>query len=172
MKLWTGMLLAAALLGGCGSDAQGTCGADFEAQEGDFTCAMSWPEAGGVRVRAMCGGQDRAEALLNNPAPGQVFPVGTMLMLMPGEAMVKRGPGFDSANGDWEYFVLGGNAAGTRIKERGAGISNGAGSCRECHAGGRSFDFVCQSSNGCEKLALPHGAIRALQYVDARCLPP
>jgi hypothetical protein len=49
--------------------------------------------------------------------------------------MVKRGEGFNSASGDWEYLVL--NGTGTAIRERG-----NLASCQSCHVRQKESDFV------------------------------
>jgi hypothetical protein len=47
--------------------------------------------------------------------------------------MIKRAPGFDSKNGDWEYFYSG-KTAGFSIGR----LQN----CAECHAGAKTTDYV------------------------------
>ncbi|MBI5495068.1 MAG: hypothetical protein HY904_08565 [Deltaproteobacteria bacterium] len=157
----------------CGARAPGVCGDDYEATVADFDCLLALPEVKGVRVLNRCGAQPAAEAILRDGAQGARFPVGTILQVIPTEAMVKRGPGYDPANHDWEYVMLGGNPVGSRITDRGrAEVHNPVGSCLECHAGARDYDFICAGGHGCDALPLPHTALEALQRMDARCLPP
>jgi hypothetical protein len=81
-----------------------------------------------------------AAAMASRDGP---FPVGTILLKeklasVDGEAaavggMVKRAPGFDPQNGDWEYFYA--ERAGDFAIGR---LSN----CAGCHARARKADFV------------------------------
>lgn len=162
--------LVAAVLG-CGAPAPTPCeNGDYKPTEADFDCTLSWPQVGQLRVINRCNAQSQAESVANSNDSGRRFPVGTIVQLMPGEAMVKRGPGFDTANHDWEYFVLGGSPAGTRIKQRGTTeVSNDVGKCLDCHAGGKEFDYICQDGHGCDRLPLPRSVIASQQYTDLRC---
>lgn len=49
--------------------------------------------------------------------------------------MIKRGPDFNPAGGDWEFLVFDGELK--RLRER-----QKKGSCLECHASQQSRDFV------------------------------
>jgi hypothetical protein len=49
--------------------------------------------------------------------------------------MIKRGPDFNPASGDWEFLVFDGGLK--RLRER-----QKKGSCLECHASQQSRDFV------------------------------
>ncbi len=145
---------------------------DFVATEADFTCLLDWESVGRLRFRNACGQRADTQRMLTDRQPGQQFPVGTIIQLQPLEAMVKRRLGFDPPNQDWEYFKLGGSPAGTSIKERGTTLTNDVGSCRDCHAGGKEYDFVCQEGHGCDPLPVPNAVLASGQYRDVRCLPP
>jgi hypothetical protein len=41
-----------------------------------------------------------------NAGKGAVYPPGSVVQLIPGEAMVKRDRGFSAATHDWEFFAL------------------------------------------------------------------
>jgi hypothetical protein len=112
-----------------------------------------------------------AEALaVARSATGGVFPVGTVIQLVPGEAMVKRSKGFSPRTRDWEFFLLAPSAQGTRIVKRGTtNINNVVGNCASCHQGSApQFDFVCTKSHGCAGLTLPDAVIASLQRGDPR----
>ena len=112
-----------------------------------------------------------AEALaVARSATGGVFPVGTVIQLVPFEAMVKRSKGFSPATRDWEFFSLAVSPQGTRILERGTtNINNVAGNCASCHQGAApQFDFVCTKSHGCAGLTLSDVVIASLQRGDPR----
>lgn len=112
-----------------------------------------------------------AEALaVARSATGGVYPVGTVVELVPGEAMVKRYAGFSPPTRDWEFFQLAPSAHGTRILKRGTtNVKNPFGSCASCHQGAApQFDFVCTKSHGCAGLTLSDAVIASLQRGDPR----
>lgn len=75
--------------------------------------------------------------LLANPADGG-YPTGTLIVkevemdgaIVEITGMAKRGAGFNSANGDWEWFML--DPATQAVLDRGANLMNGM--CNGCHA--------------------------------------
>lgn len=89
-----------------------------------------------------------------NPVNGK-FPVGTIIVKHSSNptgtvneftAMVKRGNGFNSSGGDWEWFMLKADGsiatdAASGMKTRGASLMNGM--CVACHsAGPKDFTFT------------------------------
>ena len=46
-----------------------------------------------------------------------MYPVGTVLQLIPTEAMVKRHKGYSPSTDDWEFFALKVSPQGTRHRE-------------------------------------------------------
>ena len=85
---------------------------DFVAQPADFTSLRDMTTVRGFFVDNHLGHLDEAVAVANNP-DGGVYPVGTIIQLVPQEAMVKRAAGFDPATNDWEFFTLEVSAQGT-----------------------------------------------------------
>ncbi|HEV2864581.1 MAG TPA: cytochrome P460 family protein [Pyrinomonadaceae bacterium] len=86
-----------------------------------------------------------AARVLLSLSPGK-FPVGSVIVrekLSHAEAtkpdllavMIKRGPDFNPAGGDWEFLVFDGELK--RLRER-----QKKGSCLECHSSQQSRDFV------------------------------
>lgn len=109
-----------------------------------------------------------------NAPKGAVYPVGSVVQLVPTEAMVKREAGFSPATGDWEFFELSVNENGTKIGKRGfAEVNNRFGkNCFTCHVPAREpWDFVCESDHGCEPIPIDHKMTGALQRSDPRCGP-
>lgn len=109
-----------------------------------------------------------------NAPKGAVYPAGSVVQLVPTEAMVKREAGFSPATGDWEFFELEVSEQGSRIGKRGfADVNNRFGkNCFSCHAPAREhFDFVCESDHGCEPIPINHQMTGALQRSDPRCGP-
>lgn len=109
-----------------------------------------------------------------NAPKGAIYPVGSIVQLVPTEAMVKREAGFSPATGDWEFFELSVNESGTKIGKRGfAEVNNRFGkNCFGCHAPAREpWDYVCESDHGCEPIPIDHKMTGALQRSDPRCGP-
>jgi hypothetical protein len=104
-------------------------------------------------------------------AEGGTYPVGTIIQLIPQEAMVKRAPGYDRATNDWEFFSLDVSATGTKILSRGGVrvVNRFGGSCASCHSAAQAkFDFVCGHDHGCAPLPIGAEVIAALQKSDPR----
>ena len=144
---------------------------DFVAQPADFVSLRDMTTVRGFFVDNRLGHLDEALAVANNP-DGGVYPVGTVIQLVPQEAMVKRAPGFDPATNDWEFFTLDVSAQGTTIVTRGgAEVINrfGGNSCADCHQKAEpKWDFVCEQDHGCEPLPVGDDVIAAIQRADPR----
>lgn len=100
------------------------------------------------------------------------FPEGTVLQLIPNEAMVKQQKGFSPGTNDWEFFALETNKDGTKIVSRGAEETNNflGLNCFECHKAARAeFDLVCEQDHGCVPLPLTRPMFHAVQHTDPRC---
>jgi hypothetical protein len=151
-------------------DASVDGGPDLDMQASDFTCILDWPMVENFRITNKLGDTAAAVAVASSPAGGH-YPVGTVIQLIPNEAMVKRRVGFDPANNDWEFFALGTSASGTTINMRGGSeVTNAAGSCAGCHGGAKpQWDFICDTTHGCAPLPLPISILLSLQNGDPRC---
>ena len=104
-------------------------------------------------------------------AAGGTYPVGTIIQLVPQEAMVKRRAGFSPATNDWEFFSLDTSKAGTKILARGGAkvVNRFGGSCASCHGAAQpQFDLVCGTTHGCAPLPLGPELIASLQKSDPR----
>jgi hypothetical protein len=103
---------------------------------------------------------------------GGVYPVGSVVQLVPTEVMVKREAGFNPVTRDWEYFDLDISAEGTKIRVRGADeVKNRFGnSCQDCHVkAAPQFDLICKTDHGCDPIPINDVMIRGLQKTDPRC---
>jgi hypothetical protein len=110
-----------------------------------------------------------------NSASGAVYPPGSVIQLIPGEAMVKRDKGFNPATRDWEFFELDVSKDGTKIRKRGFAdvVNRFGGNCFACHIAARpEWDLVCESGHGCKPLTVTRAMIGALQRTDPRCNNP
>jgi hypothetical protein len=150
--------------GGCPENEQ------FVARASDFECLTSWDRVRRFRIANKLGHLGEALAVARGEAP-LPYPPGTIIQLVPNEAMVKRGGGYDSANNDWEYFVIDPAGGANRIVQRGRSeVVNGRSPpCFACHNAARAADFICETTNGCIELNLPGSAIDFLQENDPRC---
>jgi hypothetical protein len=144
---------------------------DFEMQADDFVNIHDMTPVRGFFVDNKLGHLDEALAVANDPEGGGAYPVGTVIQLIPQEAMVKRAPGFDADSNDWEFFALDVSADGTEIVTRGGAevINQFGGSCADCHSLARpEFDFVCEKDHGCEPLPIGDDVIHSVQESDPR----
>ena len=144
---------------------------DFEMQASDFVNIHDMTPVRGFFVDNELGHLDEALAIANDTEGGGAYPVGTVIQLIPQEAMVKRAPGFDPDSNDWEFFALDVTAQGTGITTRGGAevINQFGGSCADCHSLAKpEFDFVCEKDHGCEPLPVGDDVIHAVQESDPR----
>ena len=144
---------------------------EFVAQAIDFECLTDWPRVRRFRIANELGHLDFALAVARGEEP-LPYPPGTIIQLIPNEAMVKRGDSFDLDNGNWEYFFLDPSSGQTRIVRRGRDevfSFNPANTCFGCHSAAREVDFICESGNGCVELGLSGELIDQLQAADPRC---
>jgi hypothetical protein len=144
---------------------------DLDMQPEDFVCILGWDKVRKFRVTNLLGHLDETLAVANDPAGG-VYPVGTVIQLIPNEAMVKRRAGFAPDNSDWEYFALNTTADGTTISARGTHdvVDGLGGNCFDCHAkAAPQWDRICEEGHGCDPLPFTADQIEMVQQGDPRC---
>ena len=103
------------------------------------------------------------------------YPPGSVVQLIPGEAMVKQPRGFNAATNDWEFFELDVAPDGTSIRKRGFAdvVNRFGGNCFACHVKARpEFDLICENDHGCDPIPITRPMLAALQKTDARCTDP
>jgi hypothetical protein len=157
-------------MGGTG----GSAAVDLDMTAADFDCILNWEKVRLFRITNKLGNLDASLAAANNPGTGD-YPVGTVIQLVPTEAMVKRKAGFSDASKDWEFFFLEVSDMGTKIVSRGTtDVVNGfGGNCLNCHAKAMpQYDFVCEKNHGCDPLPFTDDVILMAQNSDARCPMP
>ena len=155
---------------------------DLNMTAGDFECIrnLEQPSGGGVTYyfTNLRGNIEEARSVANSPSGG-TFPPGTVIQVLPGEAMVKRAVGWNSSTNDWEFFKLRTSEQGTEIRSRGTeSVRNIAGTCFSCHSeADEQWDLICVDDDlhGC--IPVPFGlgtddVIRRLQCNDPRCDQP
>jgi hypothetical protein len=143
---------------------------DAKLSAADFENINRMTRVGDHFVANVRGHLAQALAVARSPQGG-TYPVGTIIQLVPQEAMVKRAKGFSPATKDWEFFSLDTSASGTKILSRGgaAVVNRFGGSCASCHSAAQpKFDFVCGTTHGCAPLPIGPAVIASLQNADPR----
>ena len=139
-------------------------------QASDFKNLHDMTAVRGFFVDNKLGHLEEAVAIAEKNRGG-AYPVGTILQLVPQEAMIKRHAGYNAKTSDWEFFSLHTDASGTKIVTHGADkvVNRFGGSCASCHelAKGK-FDMVCEKNHGCEPLPIGDDLIHAVQEADPR----
>ena len=146
-------------------------GEDLDMAADDFGCILDWDKVHRFRITNLLGHTDEALAIAGS-ATGGTYPVGTVIQLVPFEAMVKRRAGFSASTHNWEFFALGVTAEGTTIDDRGTDdvVNQFNGNCLDCHSLAEpQWDLVCETTHGCAPLPLTEAQIESIQNSDARC---
>ena len=145
---------------------------DIAVSEQTFDCILEWPKVRNTRIKHSDPEKlKEATRIFGDSMPDREYPVGTILQLVPFEAMVKHPrEKFPNTNG-WEFFSLDVSEAGTKIKDRGdnvVNVSQGV-TCLSCHQPAARFDFVCEKGHGCAPIPFDDQKIGELQSADPRC---
>ncbi len=146
---------------------------DMSVSEQNFGCILDWPKVRNTRFKHSDPAKlKEAMKIFRDSEPDKEYPVGTILQLVPFEAMVKHPrETFPKSNG-WEFFALEVSEAGTKILDRGdENVLNILlkAPCLSCHQPAAKFDFVCEKGHGCAPLSIDDQQIAELQRADARC---
>ncbi len=139
--------------------------------DASFGCIRDLKAVRGFYVGNLLGDIDGTLAAANN-GNGAVYPVGSVVQLVPGEAMVKHGKGFNAATNDWEFFELDVQPAATKIKVRGftEAVNQFGGNCLACHAKAEAkWDMICEQGHGCDPIPVTPVMAKAIQNTDPRC---
>ena len=145
---------------------------DFVATEASF---VNLKKMTPVRFFFVANGLGNLDATLKvaRSADGGVYPVGSIVQLVPQEAMVKRAQGFNPAGNDWEFFFLDIDEKGTTIVSRGKNeVKNRfGGQCSACHVAAEpKWDLICEQDHGCAALPIGRDLIKVIQDADVRPL--
>jgi hypothetical protein len=149
-----------------------------EVSEESFKCLTDMTPVRGFFVDNLTGDLqatiDAAKAV-----NGAVYPVGSVVQLVPTEVMVKREKGYNAVTKDWEFFELDVSDSGSKIKVRGAFevVNKFGGNCFGCHIKAKpQWDMICEQDHGCDPITLPNGMvltqdmIKGVQKTDPRCV--
>lgn len=139
--------------------------------EASFSCIRDLKPVRGFYVGNLLGDMDATLAAAN-ATDGAKYPPGSVVQLVPGEAMVKHHPGYNAATNDWEFFELDALPTGTKIRVRGATdvVNQFGGNCLTCHAQAEAkYDMICEQGHGCAPIPVTPVMARAIQNTDPRC---
>jgi len=142
-----------------------------EITEDTFRCLNDMTAVRHFYVDNLLGNVNDTVAVANSPEGGR-YPEGSVVQLVPSEAMIKREAGFNPATNDWEFFELDVGADGTRIAKRGfvEVVNKFGGNCFACHVQAESqWDLICDNNHGCEPIPLTRSMIKTIQKTDPRC---
>jgi hypothetical protein len=151
------------------------CGAladDITVSEQNFSCILDWPKIRNTHIKnADPEKLKEAIRIFRDSVADTEYPVGTILQLIPTEAMVKHEHGTFAKTNNWEFFSLDVSAAGTKISDRGDNVVNHTQgvTCLSCHEPAAKYDFVCEKGHGCAPIPLDDEQIAKLQAADPRC---
>ena len=169
MKHILGLVVTVAVVAtACGDGGVGDS-EPVEVTEASFDCILDGTKVRRFYVENVLDDLAASVAVAEGEAP-LPYPRGTLLQLVPFEAMVKREVGFSEETNDWEFFFLRATDEGTAITTRGKDATNFLGdSCADCHSAAANNDFVCETDNGCFSLPTSAEMIIAIQEADPRC---
>jgi hypothetical protein len=148
-----------------------------EVSKDDFKCLDDMTPVRGFFVDNLLGDL-QATLQVANSENGGVYPVGSVVQLVPTEVMVKREKGYNAVTKDWEFFELDVSEKGSEIKVHGAFevVNKFGGNCFACHIKARAeWDMICEQDHGCDPITLPNGMIlsqemiKGVQAADPRC---
>jgi hypothetical protein len=162
---------AAVLLVGCGAAAATDAPHALSITEKSFRCMTEMTHIGHFYVDNLAGNLNGTVQVAESTTGG-VYPVGSVLQLVPTEVMVKREKGFNAATHDWEFFELDVSPAGSTIRTRGFAsvVNRFGGNCFACHIRARpEWDLVCSTTHGCDPIPVTIAMSGALQRTDPRC---
>jgi hypothetical protein len=145
----------------------------FPISDSSFKCITQLTHVRHFYVDNLAGNLDATVKVAQ--AGTGVYPVGSVLQLVPNEVMVKRDHGYNATTRDWEFFDLTISPAGTTIRSRGVQDVNNrfGGNCFACHVKARpEFDLVCDNTHGCDPIPITRAMSGALQRTDPRCKNP
>jgi len=168
-KTWA--TCAAMLFAGAAVAVPASASHPFSISEKSFRCITEMTHIGHFYVDNLAGNL-KGTVRVAESTTGGVYPVGSVLQLVPTEVMVKREKGFNPATHDWEFFELDVSKDGSKIRTRGfADVNNRfGGNCFGCHVAAHpEWDFVCSTTHGCDPIPVTIAMSGALQRTDPRC---
>ena len=168
---WAKTLACILLLAGSAAAVEPGASNKFTITEKSFHCMTDMTRVRHFYIDNLAGNL-KGTVRVAESATGGIYPVGSVVQLVPTEVMVKREKGFNPVTHDWEFFELDVAKNGSKIRTRGFVEVNNrfGGNCFACHIKARpEWDLVCDSSHGCDPIPITHNMMGALQRTDPRC---
>jgi hypothetical protein len=152
--------------------------AEVVVTEASFRCIRDMTPVRGFYVDNLLGDLAATVAVAESPTGGR-YPPGSVVQLVPTEAMVKHQDGYNAETSDWEFIELDVTADGATFMGRGfVDVNNRfGGNCFNCHQrAAAEWDMICEQTHGCDLIPLTPAMFRGIQNTDPRCptidLPP
>ncbi|MFT4937832.1 MAG: hypothetical protein ACI88A_000854 [Paraglaciecola sp.] len=152
-----------------------------EVTKDSFKCLTEMIPVRGFFVDNLLGNLDGTLVAAESPN-GAVYPVGSVVQLVPTEVMVKRENGYNATTKDWEFFELAVSPTGSEITVHGAFevVNKFGGNCFGCHIKAEpQWDMICEQDHGCDPITFKHEGkdvtltqemIKGVQRADPRCV--
>jgi hypothetical protein len=137
-----------------------------------FDCMVNWLKMRNTRIKNQDPQSlERAMRIFQDSVANVEYPAGTILQLVPYEAMVKRSAGTFPKTHGREFFSLDVSGSATKIRDRGDNVVNIAQgvTCFSCHSAAEKYDFVCEEGHGCAPIPFNDEQIARVQEADSRC---
>ena len=138
---------------------------------GSFQCLSKMTAVRHFFVDNLLGDLDATLAVAES-TEGGVYPPGSVVQLVPTEAMIKHRPGWNAATRDWEFFELDVSTEGSSIRNRGFVdvVNRFGGNCFGCHIKAEAkYDLLCELDHGCDPIPVTREMIAGIQAADPRC---
>lgn len=148
-----------------------TVAPELAIDENSFKCLRQMTAVRHFFVDNLLGDLDATIAVAQS-TDGGTYPPGSVVQLVPTEAMVKHRPGWNAATRDWEFFELDVSAEGSTVRNRGFAdvVNKFGGNCFGCHIKAEpKYDLICEQGHGCDPIPVTREAIAEIQANDPRC---
>ena len=139
--------------------------------DSSFNCIRDMTKVRGLYLDNLLGNIEGTLATAKSESGG-VYPVGSVVQLVPTEVMVKRNKDFNSVTNDWEFFELSVSKSGSKIDKRGFAdvVNRFGGNCFACHIkADKKWDLICETDHGCGPIPLTPVMLSVIQKTDPRC---
>lgn len=136
-----------------------------------FSCLEEMTRIRHFYVDNLLGELEATKAVAESTTGG-VYPPGSVVQLVPTEAMIKHRSGWNAATRDWEFFELDVTPEGSAIRNRGFVdvVNRFDGNCFGCHIKAEErFDLICELDHGCDAIPISREMIAEIQAADPRC---
>jgi len=144
---------------------------DLTITDSSFKCIRDMTKVRGLYLDNLLG-NIKATLTVAKSDNGGVYPVGSVVQLVPTEVMVKRNKDFNTATNDWEFFELSVSKSGSKIDKRGFAdvVNRFGGNCFACHIKAEpKWDLICETGHGCDPIPLTPAMLSVIQKTDPRC---